>query len=171
MDSHNLSSARPSGPTDATAAARRGIEDTPERRAAKVLAQRRLEAMRKRTRRIRRAVGALAAAMFSAAFLTVYVQLASGHDPALTAAAKRSAAVSTGSAKAKHASSASSAPSSSSSTPSSSTEASSSSTPSSSTEASSSSAGASTSTSESSAPSSSSSESSSSPSAVTTKQS
>ena len=45
--------------------------------------------MRLRARRIRQTVAGLAVALFSAAFLTVYVQLASGHDPALTAAAKR----------------------------------------------------------------------------------
>jgi hypothetical protein len=53
------------------------------------IAQSRREAMRLRARRIRQTVAALAVALFSAAFLTVYVQLASGHDPALTAAAKR----------------------------------------------------------------------------------
>jgi hypothetical protein len=47
--------------------------------------------MRLRARRIRQTVAGLAVALFSAAFLTVYVQLASGHDPALTAAAKRRA--------------------------------------------------------------------------------
>jgi hypothetical protein len=51
--------------------------------------------MRLRARRIRQRVAGLAVALFSAAFLTVYVQLASGHDPALTASAKRRAASST----------------------------------------------------------------------------
>ena len=46
--------------------------------------------MRRRARRIRRAVAALAVTLFASAFLIVYVQLASGHDPALAAnAAKR----------------------------------------------------------------------------------
>jgi hypothetical protein len=40
-------------------------------------------------RRIRRSVALFAAALFSAAFLMVYVQLASGHDPALVADARR----------------------------------------------------------------------------------
>ena len=44
--------------------------------------------MRRRARRIRRAVAGSAAALFVAAFLGVYVQLASGHDPALDSAAK-----------------------------------------------------------------------------------
>lgn len=49
--------------------------------------------MRRRARRIRRAVVGLAVALFAATFLVVYVQLASGHDPALVAnAAKRRAA-------------------------------------------------------------------------------
>jgi hypothetical protein len=51
--------------------------------------------MRLRARRIRQRVAGLAVALFSAAFLTVYVQLASGHDPALTASARRRAASST----------------------------------------------------------------------------
>jgi hypothetical protein len=51
--------------------------------------------MRRRARLIRRSVTGLAAALFSAIFLVVYVQLASGHDPALSAAAKRSATVAT----------------------------------------------------------------------------
>ena len=38
-------------------------------------------ALRRRARRIRRSVAAFAAALFCAAFLMVYVQLASGHDP------------------------------------------------------------------------------------------
>jgi hypothetical protein len=49
--------------------------------------------MLRRARRIRRAVAGLAVALFTTAFLVVYVQLASGHDPALVAnAAKRRAA-------------------------------------------------------------------------------
>lgn len=55
----------------------------------KTLASGRREAMRRRAAHIRRSVTGLALALFAAAFLAVYVQLASGHDPALTAAAKR----------------------------------------------------------------------------------
>jgi hypothetical protein len=48
--------------------------------------------MRLRARRIRRVVAGLAVTLFATAFLIVYVQLASGHDPALVAnAAKRHA--------------------------------------------------------------------------------
>jgi hypothetical protein len=47
--------------------------------------------LRRRVRRIRRSVALFAAALFSAAFLMVYVQLASGHDPALVADARRAA--------------------------------------------------------------------------------
>ncbi len=59
---------------------------------ARALAGARRAAMLRRIRRIRRSVVALAAALFSAAFLAIYVQLASGHDPALVAAARRAAA-------------------------------------------------------------------------------
>jgi len=53
------------------------------------------EAIRLRARRIRRSVASLAAILFSAAFLVIYVQLASGHDPALEASARRAATQST----------------------------------------------------------------------------
>jgi hypothetical protein len=70
-----------------------------DRRAAKALASSHREAIRRRTRRIRRSVAGLAVALFSAAFLVVYVQLASGHDPALVAnASRRAGATSTESA-------------------------------------------------------------------------
>jgi type IV secretory pathway TrbL component len=66
---------------------------TPDQLQARALAKGRLEAMRRRARRIRRTVASLAVALFATAFLIVYVQLASGHDPALVAnAAKRRAA-------------------------------------------------------------------------------
>jgi len=55
----------------------------------KAIARAKLEAMRGRARRIRRYVAGTAGALFVAAFLGVYVQLASGHDPALVAASKR----------------------------------------------------------------------------------
>jgi hypothetical protein len=62
-----------------------GSRSTPEQLQGRALANGRLEAMRRRARRIRRAVASLALALFAAAFLIVYVQLASGHDPALVA--------------------------------------------------------------------------------------
>jgi hypothetical protein len=68
----------------------RASGSTTEQLQAKALARGRREAMRLRARRIRRAVMGLAMALFASAFLIVYVQLASGHDPALVAnAAKR----------------------------------------------------------------------------------
>jgi hypothetical protein len=60
----------------------------------KAIARARLEAMQARARRIRRYVTGTACGLFIAAFLGVYVQLASGHDPALVAATKRSGSVS-----------------------------------------------------------------------------
>ena len=51
--------------------------------------------MRARATRIRRSVAALTAALLCSVFLFLYVQLASGHDPALAAKAQRSAASST----------------------------------------------------------------------------
>jgi hypothetical protein len=56
---------------------------------AKALASSRREAMRSRALRIRRSVATLTAALFVATFLVIYVQLASGHDPALTAGKRR----------------------------------------------------------------------------------
>ena len=55
----------------------------------KALAKAKRERMRRRAGRIRRTIAAGATALFVAAFLGVYVQLASGHDPALVAASKR----------------------------------------------------------------------------------
>jgi hypothetical protein len=52
------------------------------------------DAMRRRARRIRQSVTGMAVALFLCAFLVVYVQLASGHDPALTANALRRSAAS-----------------------------------------------------------------------------
>jgi hypothetical protein len=57
---------------------------TAEQLNARSIARGRRAAMRRRARRIRRSVVGLAAALFSTAFLAVYVQLASGHDPALS---------------------------------------------------------------------------------------
>jgi hypothetical protein len=72
--------------------------DTPPRPSAgdralegRALANAKREQMRLRASRIRRTIATAAAGLFAAAFIGVYVQLASGHDPALVAsAAKRS---------------------------------------------------------------------------------
>jgi hypothetical protein len=67
---------------------------TPGQMDARALASSRREALRRRTRRIRRSVAGLAVTMFALVFAIVYVQLASGHDPALSAnAARRRAAL------------------------------------------------------------------------------
>jgi hypothetical protein len=58
---------------------------------AKLLAGAKRAALYRRARRIRRSVAALAVALFLAAFAGIYVQLATGHDPALVAAAQRRA--------------------------------------------------------------------------------
>lgn len=68
---------------------------SPRQRDAKALATSRRDAMLRRARRIRRTVAALAATLFATAFLIVYVQLASGHDPALLANAAKRRATST----------------------------------------------------------------------------
>ena len=70
---------------------RRPARDTTEQLDPKALAASRREAMRRRAFRIRRSVTGLALALFTAAFVGIYVQLASGNDPALTSAAKRHA--------------------------------------------------------------------------------
>lgn len=64
------------------------------RRDARALARGHRDAVRRRTRRIRRSVAGLAVTLFALAFLVVYVQLASGHDPALVANAEKRAATS-----------------------------------------------------------------------------
>ncbi len=64
---------------------------------ARQLAQAKREAMARRAKRIRVWVAATTASLFLAAFLVVYVQLASGHDPGLVASAQRRAAASSGS--------------------------------------------------------------------------
>jgi hypothetical protein len=69
-----------------------GAKRTQPRAAA--LAREHRTLMRKRARRIRRSVAGLTAALFCTAFLVIYVQLASGHDPALLANAKRAASAS-----------------------------------------------------------------------------
>jgi hypothetical protein len=52
----------------------------------------RLKARRRRVSQIRRRVAAIAAATFLATTGGIFVQLASGHDPALVAAAAKTAA-------------------------------------------------------------------------------
>ena len=54
-------------------------------------------ARRRRIHRIRTRVAAVAAALFIAAFSTIYVQLASGRDPALLAAAAQVSTTTSGS--------------------------------------------------------------------------
>lgn len=78
-------------PRENTPSPRRPARDTTEQLDPKALAASRREAMRRRTFRIRRSVTGLALALFTAAFVGIYVQLASGNDPALTSAAKRHA--------------------------------------------------------------------------------
>jgi hypothetical protein len=73
----------------------------PAKLQAQAIARGRREAMRRRASRIRRTVWGTTAGLFVAAFLGVYVQLASGHDPALDAAAKRQSATTTSAAKTK----------------------------------------------------------------------
>ena len=61
---------------------------------AETLVSARLAARGRRTRHLRRRVAALALAVFMAAWLVIYVQLASGHDPALaTTTSHRATAV------------------------------------------------------------------------------
>lgn len=78
MDSHNQASSE------------RSPSYSREQLSASGLARSRRAAIRRRARRIRRVVASFAAALFSTVFLVVYVQLASGHDPALSK--KRAAA-------------------------------------------------------------------------------
>ncbi len=90
MDSHENTSHRPPAPP------------TPAQLQARARAAAHRDGLYRRARRIRRSVASLAAVLFSTAFLVIYVQLASGHDPALVANAKRAASASTttGSSKA-----------------------------------------------------------------------
>jgi hypothetical protein len=57
-------------------------------REARALADGRRAELRRRARRIRRSVAAVSAALLIGLFLVIYVQLASGHDPALSASSK-----------------------------------------------------------------------------------
>jgi len=59
------------------------------------LVRARLAAKRRRARRIRQIVLAFSVAVFVAMFATIYVQLASGNDPALSASSKKAAVSST----------------------------------------------------------------------------
>ena len=54
-----------------------------------------LAARRRRMQRIRVTVAAVAAALFIALFSTIYVQMATGNDPALAATSSQTAQVST----------------------------------------------------------------------------
>jgi hypothetical protein len=81
MDSHD-SPSRPATPL------------TPDQQSARARAAAHRDGLYRRARRIRRSVASLAAVLFSTAFLVIYVQLASGHDPAL-ANTKRTAGTST----------------------------------------------------------------------------
>jgi negative regulator of sigma E activity len=60
----------------------------PSRMDARKLVRVRLAAKRRRAWRIRRTVTAFTVAIFVALFATIYVQLASGHDPALSTSSK-----------------------------------------------------------------------------------
>jgi hypothetical protein len=84
-----------------TSPSRRGSAPAAAQPGAGSLAGQRRAAMSLRARRIRRRVAGMAAAVFTVAFLAVYVQLASGHDPALSSrtstAAKASSTTSTSS--------------------------------------------------------------------------
>jgi hypothetical protein len=62
---------------------------------ARRLVRARLAAKRQRARRIRQTVLAFSVAVFVAMFATIYVQLASGNDPALSASSKKAAVSST----------------------------------------------------------------------------
>jgi hypothetical protein len=62
---------------------------TPEQLRARAAARARKAANERRARSIRRRVAGGATALFAAALLGISVQLASGHDPALVAAAER----------------------------------------------------------------------------------
>ena len=63
--------------------------DSQARMDAKALAAARREAMGRRARNIRRSVTGLGSTLFVVAFLAVYVQLTSGHDPSLLASQAR----------------------------------------------------------------------------------
>ena len=84
----------PSGGGAAVSPARRQRRAEPRtaRMDARELARAKRDALARRARRIRRSVAAATVAMFVAVFLVVYVQLASGHDPALVANAEKRAA-------------------------------------------------------------------------------
>jgi cytochrome c-type biogenesis protein CcmH/NrfG len=56
---------------------------TPTQLDARAEGRRRLHALRRRAHRIRVWVSCVAVVIFLAVFATIYVQLASGHDPAL----------------------------------------------------------------------------------------
>jgi hypothetical protein len=71
------------------------------RLAQRALARRKLAAMRLRTRRIRRTVVGFALGLFLLAFGGIYVQLATGHDPALSRDARKATETRTQATKAQ----------------------------------------------------------------------
>lgn len=81
-----------------TAAPRQhGPQGDDSRLGARELARAKRDALARRARRIRTWVAAATVSMFLAAFLVVYVQMASGHDPALAASAERRSSGASGS--------------------------------------------------------------------------
>jgi len=75
-----------------TAGQRHAAAPATGRNDARARASSHRDAIRRRARRIRRSVLTLAVTLFAAAFLVIYVQLASGHDPALVANVEKRAA-------------------------------------------------------------------------------
>lgn len=69
--------------------------ETHARADARRLGRERLAARRRRTTRIRATVASTAVAVFVAFFSTIYVQLANGNDPALSASKNQAAAATT----------------------------------------------------------------------------
>lgn len=69
-----------------------GAPPDERRLGARQLARAKRDAAARRARSIRKWVAVLSVTLFIAAFLVVYVQLASGHDPALVTNAERRAA-------------------------------------------------------------------------------
>jgi hypothetical protein len=65
-----------------------GADPRPSREEARRLARTTAVARRRRIRSIRRSALGLTLSLFIAAWVTIFVQLASGHDPALAAAAR-----------------------------------------------------------------------------------
>ena len=70
-----------------TVAGKIPLPTPPPRTDAKAIVRQRLAARRQRIRRVRRTVAACALSIFAALWTVLYIQLASGHDPALSAKA------------------------------------------------------------------------------------